>query len=288
MDLIGILLIQTLATIATIVVFSFGLAIVFGMMRVINLAHGEFIMLGGYAAVIARQNGVETWTAILLVPPLVVGLFGVVVERLLMRRLYERPTDTLLASWGLSLFLIGMVTLIFGNTTVGIDAPLGGMSIGDYRIGLYNFVLIGVAVALIAAFYLLLRRTKAGTIARATMQNPQMAAALGINPNAVYAVTFGVGSALAGLAGGLMAPIAGVIPTMGGAFVAKAFITVICAGPAVVLGTGTAAALFGTVSQWVSYTSSAVMGEAALLVSAILFLRVFPNGLSLGFFRRAV
>src|SRR6201987_3496770 len=101
MDLVTTLVLQTLAAIATIAIFSVGLAVIFGMMRVINLAHGEFIMLGGYGAVIAARHGVNLWVSMLFVAPLVVGLFGLVVERLLISRLYGRMTDTLLATWGL-------------------------------------------------------------------------------------------------------------------------------------------------------------------------------------------
>jgi branched-subunit amino acid ABC-type transport system permease component len=285
MDLATTLVLQTLAAIATIAIFSVGLAVIFGMMRVINLAHGEFIMLGGYAAVIAARHGVNLWVSMLFVAPLVVGLFGLVVERLLISRLYGRMTDTLLATWGLSLFLIGIVTLLFGNTMVGLPTPLGGLQIGGYRIGVYNLLLIAVAAAIFAAMYLLLTATHFGLVARATMQNAEMTAALGVDPKRLYSATFGIGAALAGLAGALMAPATGVIPTMGGAFIAKAFITVICGGPAIVAGSAVSATVFGVINQLVSYVSTPVFGEAALLIAAIVLLGVMPNGISARLFR---
>ena len=107
MDLGATLILQTLGAIATIAIFSVGLAVIFGMMRIINLAHGEFIMLGGYAAVVATRHGLNLWFSILVVAPLLVGIFGLIVERVLISRLYGRMIDTLLATWGLSLFLIG-------------------------------------------------------------------------------------------------------------------------------------------------------------------------------------
>ena len=116
MDLALVLLLQMLSTVASLVLISLGLAVIFGMMRVINLAHGEFLMLGGYAAIIATNHGVNLWIAMLVVAPLVVGLIGVVVERLIIRPLYGRMIDTMLATWGLSLVLIGLVTTLFGNT----------------------------------------------------------------------------------------------------------------------------------------------------------------------------
>jgi branched-subunit amino acid ABC-type transport system permease component len=287
MDLVATLVLQTLGAIATIAIFSVGLAVIFGMMRVINLAHGEFIMLGGYSAVIATRHGVNLWLSILFVSPLVVGMFGLIVERLLISRLYGRMTDTLLATWGLSLFLIGLVTLVFGNTMVGLPTPLGGLQIGAYRIGVYNLFLISIAIVIFATIYVVLTATRFGLMARATMQNAEMTAALGVNPRKIYSATFGIGAAFAGLAGGLMAPATGVIPTMGGAFIAKAFITVICGGPAIIAGSAVSASLFGVINQVVSYMSTPVFGEAALLIAAIVLLGIMPGGISAKLFRGA-
>ena len=280
MDLIATLLVQTVGAIATIVIFSAGLAVIFGMMRVINLAHGEFMMLGGYAAILAEHHGVNIWVAILIVSPVAVGLIGMAVERVLIRRLYGRLVDSLLATWGLGLFLIGLVTALLGDTTLGVTTPLGGIAIGEYRLGLYSVFLIGVAIVLVAAMHAVLRFTKLGLVARATMQDADTAATLGIDPRRVYSITFGIGSALAGLAGGLMAPLTGVVPTMGAVFIAKAFITVICGGPAIIDGMISAAGLFGAINQIVSYLSTPVLGEAALLLAAIVLLRLLPTGIS--------
>jgi branched-subunit amino acid ABC-type transport system permease component len=287
MDLGATLILQTLGAIATIAIFSVGLAVIFGMMRVINLAHGEFIMLGGYAAVVATRHGLNLWFSILVVAPLVVGIFGLIVERVLISRLYGRMIDTLLATWGLSLFLIGLMTWTFGNTMVGLPTPLGGVQIGAYRIGVYNLFLIAIAIAIFGAIYFVLTVTRFGLKVRATMQNADMTAALGIDPRKLYSLTFGIGAALAGLAGGLMAPMTGVIPTMGGAFIAKAFITVICGGPAIIAGSAVSTGLFGVINQFVSYISTPVFGEAALLISAIVLLGIMPGGISARLFRGA-
>ena len=134
MDFVVLLAIQVLYAIASLALISVGLAVIFGMMRVINLAHGEFLMLGGYAAIVATSHGVSIWVAMLVVAPLAVGIIGVIVERTIIRFLYGRMIDTMLATWGLSLFLVGLTTAIFGNTTVGISAPLGSFEIGAYRI----------------------------------------------------------------------------------------------------------------------------------------------------------
>ena len=285
MDLAAVLMLEILNGVATLVLISVGLAIIFGMMRVINLAHGEFLMLGGYAAIVATNHGVNIWVAMLVVAPLVVGVIGVIAERLIIRVLYGRMIDTLLATWGLSLFFIGIVTTIFGNTVAGIGAPLGSVGVGRYSISVYRLVLVGLAAAILAVIFIVLRRTRLGLIARGTMENPNMAAALGVSPPRVYATTFGVGAALTGLAGGLLAPISGVLPTVGAAYVAKAFITVISGGTAILAGTAAASGLFGSVNQLLTYFTTPVIGEAGLLAAAILLLRVLPHGITGKLFR---
>ena len=288
MDLTAAVFLQAASAVAALVLMSAGLALIFGMMRVINLAHGEFLMLGGYATILAYGQGLNLWLAVLVVAPLVVGAIGCVVERLLIRHLYDRRTDTLLATWGLSLFLIGLVTTLFGNTTRGVSAPLGATAIGDYSMAAYELALIGFAVAVVALLYLGLARTRAGLVARATMQNPDMAEALGTDRGHVYAVTFTVGAALSGLAGGLLAPLSGVVPTIGAAYVAKAFITVIAGGAAAVGGTVAASGLLGSINSAASFFVNPVIGEVALLLSAIVLLRLLPEGISGHFFRTGV
>ncbi|PCE27501.1 branched-chain amino acid ABC transporter permease [Paraburkholderia acidicola] len=285
MDLAAIVVIQVLYAIASLVVVSAGLAVIFGMMKVINLAHGEFMMLGAYAAIESIRFGVNLWIAILVVAPVVVGVIGIVLERLFIRRLYGRMVDTMLATWGLSLLLIGIVTSIAGNTTAGISAPLGNFSIGAYSVSTYTLVIIAVAIVLACALRWVLLHTSLGLIARGTMQNPQMADALGINPGVVYSTTFAIGAALSGLAGALLAPMTGVVPTMGGAFVAKAFITVIGGGPAIVIGLVSASTLFGAINQIATFAMTPVMGEVALLIGAIVMLRLLPQGITGRFFK---
>ena len=288
MDYIVILLLQIGSAVASLVLLSIGLAVIFGMMRVINLAHGEFLMLGGYAAITAYNKGVNLWVAMIVVAPLTVGLFGALVERLVIRHLYGRLIDTMLATWGLSLAMIGFVTVVFGNTVSGISAPLGSFQIGAYRTGVYEMFLIVVAVILLLSGWLVLRYTRLGLIARGTMQNAGMAAALGTNPSAVYAVTFAIGAALTGLAGGLLAPLSGVVPTIGAAYIAKAFITVISGGAAILSGTAIASVLLGTINTVATFAFTSVLGEVALLVAAVVLLRLLPQGITGRFFRRAL
>jgi branched-subunit amino acid ABC-type transport system permease component len=287
-DLVIAVGLQILTGIATLLLISLGLAIVFGMMRVINLAHGELLMLGAYTAILSARAGANIWVAMLVVAPVVVGLVGAVVERLVIRRLYGRMIDTMLATWGLSLALIGAVTVLFGNSVTGFSAPLGSIAIGSFRVSGYSFFLMAVAAALTLAVWVVLRFTSAGLIARGTMQNPEMAAALGVPADRVYAVTFAVGAALSGLAGAVLAPFSGVVPTMGAAFIAKAFITVITGGATMLVGVLSASGLLGAISTLGSFLATPVIGEVVLLAVAIVLLRLLPQGITGRFFRRAL
>jgi branched-chain amino acid transport system permease protein len=285
MDLAAVVILDILYSVAVLVLISAGLAVVFGMMRVINLAHGEFMMLGGYATIVSVNAGINIWIAMLVVAPLVVGVIGLVVERLVIRFLYGRLVDTMLATWGLSLFFIGAASMIFGNTTTGISTPVSGFTLGAYQINGYNFFIIVVAAALLVAIYAVLRGTRIGLVARGTMQRPDMASALGYSADRVYMTTFFAGSALAGLAGGVMAPLVGLVPTWGTAYIAKAFITVISGGASVIVGLLSGSVLFGLVSQIFTILFTPVVGEVALLVAAVILLRLLPEGITGRFFR---
>ncbi|MEO0823527.1 MAG: branched-chain amino acid ABC transporter permease [Pseudomonadota bacterium] len=289
MDLFLALVVQIIYGVANLALIGLGLAIIFGMMRVINLAHGEFLMLGGYTVVVSTNLGVNVWIAMLILAPLVVGAIGVIVERVLIRFLYGRMIDTLLATWGLSLLLIGGVTMIFGpTTTTTISPPIGAVEIGDFSSSGYEIFLIFVTLALIGAVYAVLRYTKLGLLARGTMQRPEMAAALGVSTSRIYMITFGLGSAVAGLAGGLLAPITGVVPTIGATYIAKAFITVISGGAAILAGTASAASLLGVMNGVVTFLTGPTMGEVALLLTAIVLLRLMPSGITGRFFRKSL
>jgi branched-chain amino acid transport system permease protein len=273
-------------SIGLFVLISLGLAVIFGMMGVINLAQGEFLMLGAYVCAHVARTGASLWLAF-LAAALVVGLFGIVVERLLIRFFYGRIVDTLLATWGLSLFLVGGITTLFGPQSDSVAANLGNFAIGDFTIALYNVVVIAIAAAMMALTWALWRFTRFGLVVRGTMQNPTMASALGIDRDRIYMLTFGFGSALTGLAGAVLVPITGVAPTMGVFFIAKAFVTVITGGNLPLLGTLSAAGLFGTIDGAVSFAWSAVVGEMSVLLVAIVLLRMLPLGIT-GRMRRGI
>lgn len=289
MDLIVAVLFQLIYVISNLALISLGLAIIFGMMRVINLAHGEFLMLGGYTVVVATNAGINIWISMLILAPLIVGVIGVVVERLLIRWLYGRMVDTLLATWGLSLLLVGIVTSLFGASTgTTVSPPLGVLRIGEYSASGYEFFLIIVTILLLFGVWLTLRFTKLGLLARGTMQNAEMASALGVSTSNIYMITFGLGAAVSGLAGGLLAPITGVLPTIGATYIAKAFITVISGGTAILAGTTAGSILLGGINGIFSFIAGSTFGEIALLLAAIILLRLMPRGITGRFFRKSL
>ncbi len=274
--------------VASLFLTSVGLAIVFGMMRIINFAHGEFLMIGGFSFVLAVHAGINLWVAMLIVAPAVVGALGVVIERLIIRRLYGRVVDSILATWGLSLLLTGFATILFGYNQPGVAPPLGDIRIGGYGQSAYTLFIIAVAAVTLAGLFGLFRFTSFGLQARATMQNPAMAAALGLNVGRIYSLTFGLGSALSGLAGAVIAPISGVLPVMGVSYIAKTFITVISGGPLALTGTFLSSTLLGVVNETATFWTTPIIGEAALLTVAIVLLRMLPAGITGRFFRSSI
>jgi urea transport system permease protein len=287
MDYAAVVLLEIIYMIAFLALTSAGLAVVFGMMRVINLAHGEFVMIGGYTTIACAKADINIYFAMLVISPLVVGILGLLVERLVVRHLYGRMIDTMLATWGLSLLMVGIITFIFGNTAVSVPAPIPGYELGEFQMGGYNLFIIGIATLLIICMWLVMRFTRLGLVARGAMQSADVASSLGYDPKRVYMWTFTVGAALSGLAGGVLAPLTGLLPSSGGAYIAKAFITVITGGAAVITGTLSSSVIFGTINQLVSFGSTPVIGEIAMLAFAVVLLRLMPQGITGRFFRNA-
>ena len=278
-DYLAVVAVSSLTSASVLVIATIGLAVIFGLMGVINLAHGEFIMFGAYAALMATRAGVPFAFSVLFAA-LVTGLFGAVVERLVIRHLYGRLLDTLLATWGLSLALYQTAVLLFGSTTPGIGLPIASVPIGRYSISSYFLFLIMAALVMLAITYLILTRTSYGIMARASVQDRDMAAAIGIESGRINTTTFAFGSALAGLAGGLLVPAFPATPGMGIAFVAKAFLAVVVAGPVTLTGTAVAAGTLGWAASVTASYLSTVMGDIIFFVATILLLRLFPHGIT--------
>ncbi len=264
---------------AFLVLSACGLAIVFGMMGVINLAHGELIMCGAYVSVSAARAGLSLPAAV-LAGGAAAGLVGIVMERLVLRHLYARPLDTIVATWGISLMASQGTLILLGPSLPGVGTPLGSISVGPYSYSVYRLVLMAAAVAILVALYLLFNLTRFGALARATIQVPHMAEALGVNTRLIYSITFGLGAALAGITGGLYAPTMTMVPTMGGTFIMEAFVTVVVGGADVFLGTAPAAAVLGVVKAGMTSWAGQLFGQIGLLLAVIVVIRVLPQGIS--------
>jgi branched-chain amino acid transport system permease protein len=264
---------------AFLVISAAGLAVIFGMMGVINLAHGEFIMGGAYVAVFAARAGAPLPLAI-LGGALAMGAVGIALERLVIRRLYHRPLDSIVATWGVSLIATQGVLILLGSTMQGIGTPLGSVAVGGGSFAAYRLVLMAAAVGLLLGLYLLFYRTRYGVLARATIQAPHMARALGVETGRIYSLTFGLGAALAGLAGGLYAPTMTMVPTMGATFIVESFVTVVVGGADIFVGAAPAAAILAVIRSGMTAWQGQLFGQIGLLVAVIAVIRLLPGGLS--------
>ena len=264
---------------AFLVIASAGLAVIFGMMGVINLAHGEFIMCGAYVTAAVARAGLPLPLA-MLGGAMVAGLVGMLLERTVIRHLYHRPLDSIVATWGISLIVTQGVLIVFGSTMQGIGTPLGSLQIGDLSYSVYRLILMLSALTLLAALYLLFYRSRYGVIARATIQKPDMAKALGVNTSRIYTLTFGLGAALAGLAGGLYSPTMTLVPTMGSTFIVESFVTVVVGGADIFVGAAPAAAFLAVVRSALTAWYGQLFGQIGLLIAVIVVIRVLPGGVS--------
>ncbi|MBN9008144.1 MAG: branched-chain amino acid ABC transporter permease [Rhizobiales bacterium] len=270
---------------AFLILSASGLAIVFGMMGIINMAHGEFIMCGAYVTVGLVNLGVPLALAQILAA-IAAGLIGVVVEYFIVRRFYKRPLDSLLATWGLSLIVTQSMLLIVGSSIRGIGTPEGSFAVGDYTFSTYRLVLFACAVAVLVGLYIIFMKTRFGVLARATMQNAAMAKALGARTGRIYAISFGIGAGLAGLCGALYAPTMTLIPTMGATFIVESFVTVVVGGANVLLGTAPAAIFLAMIRMALNASYGQIIGQIGMLFAVIMIIRILPEGLSSVLVRR--
>jgi len=267
-----------------------GLAITFGVMGVINMAHGEMVMLGAYTTFMVqeaiRQHAPGLFGASLFIAIplafLVSGVVGVVIERLLIRFLYGRPLETLLATWGLSLMLQQAVRSIFGasNREVGTPAWMSGADQwGGVTITYNRLYIIIFSVAVLAALMAVLRFTSLGLRMRAVTQNRRMAAAMGIRTPWIDALTFGLGSGVAGMAGVALSQIDNVSPNLGQGIIIDSFLVVVFGGVGNLWGTALAALVLGTVNKFLEPLAGAVLGKIVVLVLVIVFIQRRPRGM---------
>ena len=259
---------------------AIGLAVIFGMMKIINLAHGEFITVGAYATVISGKVLHLPLTIAMAAGVLVTILFGLILEKLVIRHLYGRPLDSVVATWGISLIISQSFLVIFGPSYEGLQTPMGNFKLGDYSYSEYRIFLIFFSISLLALLYILFMKTSFGALARATIEKPEIASSMGVNVKNVYSVTFAIGAGLAGVTGALYAPTMTIVPSIGQAFIVSAFITVVTAGASPFIGLVPAAAFLSTVQTSVTFFYKATIGIIALLFSVIIIIRFLPKGFS--------
>jgi branched-subunit amino acid ABC-type transport system permease component len=265
---------------AFLLLSALGLIVILGMMNIINLAHGELMMLGAYSATTAVQHGLPFPIAV-IVAFVAVGLFGAILERLVVRRFYGRELGALVVTWGISLILSQGSLLLFGPFMPSIQIPGGFLRAGHYSFSVYWLSLIAVCFVVIGALWWLYNRTNFGLQARATMQNAAMARALGVDTGRVYMLTFSLGAGLAGFSGALLAPTTSIMPFMGQQFVAPAFITVVVGGAAnVIAGAVGSSILLSVVRTPIGFYFGSFLGLVALLLAALIIIRLMPDGIS--------
>ena len=270
---------------------ALGLAITYGLMGVINMAHGELIMIGAYATYVVQNLFRSYWPAgfdwylALAVPTafLVSGLVGMALERSVIRWLYGRPLETLLATWGISLILIQTVRTIFGAQNVQVENPAfmsGGLEIlTGVVLPWSRVVIIGFATVVLASMGLLLARTRLGLFVRGVTQNRAMAACVGVPTARVDTWAFGLGSGLAGLAGCALSQIGNVGPDLGQSYIVDSFMVVVLGGVGQLAGTVYAALGLGFANKLLESWSGAVLAKIAVLVFIIVFIQKRPQGL---------
>lgn len=270
---------------------ALGLAITFGLMGIINMAHGELLMIGAYTTYLcqlffrAYLPGMQDWYLLAALPAafFVAGSVGVVLERTVIRWLYGRPLETLLATWGISLILMQTVRTIFGAQNVEVANPAwmsGGVTVLGSLVLPYNRIAIIVfAMLVVAAVWLILNKTRLGLFVRAVTQNRRMADCVGVATGKVDMLTFGLGSGIAGLGGVALSQLGNVGPDLGQSYIVDSFMVVVLGGVGQLAGTVIAAIGLGEVNKFLEPVAGAVLAKIAILVFIIIFIQRRPQGL---------
>ena len=269
---------------------AIGLAITFGVMGVINMAHGEMVMLGAYTTFVVQEvirtsyPALFDYSLLIAVPMafIVAGAIGVVIERSIIRFLYGRPLETLLATWGLSLVLQQAVRTLFGPTNREVGNPSwmsGAFEVGQITITYNRLWILCFTLAVFAILLAMLRYTALGLEMRAVTQNRRMAASMGIATSRVDALTFGLGSGIAGIAGVALSQIDNVSPNLGQSYIIDSFMVVVFGGVGNLWGTLVGAFTLGIANKFLEPVAGAVLGKIAILVLIILFIQKRPRGL---------
>ncbi len=271
---------QYFDNIGFLILSASGLIIIFGMMGVINMAHGELMMIGAYITAFSYHAGVPAPLAVIFAG-IGAGVAGMILERLVIRHFYKQLLSSLVVTWGLSLMISQGFLLIFGPTILNVPTPFGNFPVAEQTFGIYRLVLFGSALAIVATVWAVFAFTKFGTHARATMEDPDMADALGVNTRNIYVLTFGIGAAMGGVAGGMFALTATISPFFGINYTPLAFITVVVGGGAnVITGLLSSVMALAGVQTAVNNLVNVYVGYVAMMGAAFFILLLLPRGIS--------
>jgi urea transport system permease protein len=268
-----------------LLLIALGLALTFGQMGVINMAHGEFIMAGAYTAYVLQGVISSTGVSLLLAIPIgfaVGGLLGVVLEATLIRRMYHRPLDTLLVTFGVSLILQQLARDIFGAPNVEVAAPAwlrGSVNVLGVDLAAARLFILVLSVACVAALSAIIRFSSLGRRIRAVVQNRDLAETVGVATRATDRLTFFIGSGLAGVAGVALTLLGSTGPTLGTNYIVDAFLVVVVGGIGQIRGAVVAAFVLGLLQSIFQYTTTASMAKVLLLVAIVVFLQLRPQGI---------
>lgn len=275
--------IMTGLSIASILMLvALGLAIIYGVTGVINLAHGEFVMLGAYAAWFL-QTQLHLSLLVSLVPIFIIlALFGWLIEALVIRHLYERPLDTILATWGIGVMAQQAIRLTAGGELRYVEMPASlssSVNILGATDSAYRVFILFVALALFAVTWWIYRYTNFGLKLRAISQNRMIASSFGINSGRIYRATFAYGAGIAGLAGALVSPLKSVSPEMGTSYVVDAFMVVVLGGVQSLMGTLASSGILGELTGYIAFYSNDTIAKALVLLAIVVLIRFRPQGL---------
>ena len=274
--------ISGLSITSILLMIALGLAIIYGTTGVINMAHGEFVMIGAYTSWFLQTKLGMGLIASIIPIFLITAAMGFLIERLIIRHLYNRLLDTILATWGIGVILQQLIRLSVGSELKYLEIPsymAESMSLFGQQVSIYRVFIFLFAIAIFILAWLIIFKTKFGMKLRAVTQNKDMASCFGVNSGAVYSATFAFGTGIAALAGAFVAPLKSISPDMGTNYIIDAFMVVVLGGVESLIGTAASSFIIGETSSFIASFSNDTLAKALVLVITILILRIKPQGL---------
>ena len=274
--------ISGLSITSILLMIALGLAIIYGTTGVINMAHGEFVMIGAYTSWFLQTKLGMGLIASIIPIFIITALMGFLIERLIIRHLYNRLLDTILATWGIGVILQQFIRLTVGSELKYLEIPsymAGSMSLFGQQVSIYRVFIFLFAIAIFILAWFIIFKTKFGMKLRAVTQNKDIASCFGVNSGAVYSATFAFGTGIAALAGAFIAPLKSISPDMGTNYIIDAFMVVVLGGVESLIGTAASSFVIGETSSFIASFSNDTLAKALVLVITILILRIKPEGL---------